>query len=73
MDGFNMTSYSYIYDGGGPEWKIMDTGDYDGDGKPDILWRQSVTGQTVMYLMDGPSVKAWTIIFQGDPNWSIIK
>ncbi|MDP5279710.1 hypothetical protein Q9Q95_12320, partial [Sphingomonas sp. DG1-23] len=33
-------------------WHIEDVGDYNGDGKSDILWRHD-DGATFMWLMDG--------------------
>ncbi|MHC4128376.1 MAG: right-handed parallel beta-helix repeat-containing protein [Planctomycetota bacterium] len=36
-----------------PEWRIVGTGDFDGDAKCDILWRNGVTGRNTMWLMDG--------------------
>ena len=41
-----------------PDWKIVGNGDYDGDGNADILWRNSVTGQNWMYLMNGATIAA---------------
>ncbi len=32
-------------------------GDYDGDGKSDLLWRNSSTGQNYLYPMDGAAIK----------------
>jgi len=34
-------------------WQIQTVGDYNGDGKSDILWRHSTTGWNHMYLMNG--------------------
>jgi len=52
--------------------------DFDGDGKADILWRNTVTGNTVVWLMDGAARLAegsigwvptdWTIAGTGDFN-----
>ena len=37
-------------------WQVAGSGDYDGDGKADILWRNSTTGQNWMYLMNGNTI-----------------
>ena len=34
-------------------WVIDRIGDFDGDGKDDILWRHADTGQLIVWLMDG--------------------
>lgn len=39
-------------------WNIIATGDYDGDGKDDALFRYLGTGHTYMWFMDGRKVKA---------------
>ncbi|KJU87012.1 protein containing DUF1566 [Candidatus Magnetobacterium bavaricum] len=38
-------------------WRIQDIGDYDGDGKTDILWYNPVTTEFAVWLMDGVSIK----------------
>ncbi len=35
------------------EWNIKTTGDYNGDGKQDILWRNDTFGYNHVYIMDG--------------------
>ena len=59
-------------------WKIIATGDYNGDGKADLLWRQSSTNLTAMWEMNGRTVtdgrslitvgRAWAIEHCGDFN-----
>ena len=29
------------------------TGDFNGDGKRDLVWRNNITGQTAVWLMNG--------------------
>ena len=59
------------------DWKVAGVGDFDGDGKADILWRNSTTGQNYIYFMDGSTIKpsegfirtvplAWTVTGIGD-------
>jgi hypothetical protein len=34
-------------------WQIVSTGDMNGDGHPDLTWHNTVTGQTIVWLMGG--------------------
>src|SRR5256884_9790981 len=38
-------------------WAVAGIGDFDGDGKADILWRNTSTGQNYIYPMDGTTIK----------------
>ncbi|HEX7069307.1 MAG TPA: FG-GAP-like repeat-containing protein [Rhodothermales bacterium] len=38
-------------------WRVAGTGDFDGDGKSDILWRYDTTGQNYIFLMNGTAVQ----------------
>ena len=53
-------------------WKIAGTGDFDDDGKADILWRNSSTGENRIYLMSMNTITAdlyvSTIV---DTNWEV--
>src|SRR5438876_8592692 len=37
-------------------WQVQGIGDFDGDGKADILWRNTVTGEDYAYFMNGPAI-----------------
>ncbi|MEO5765594.1 MAG: FG-GAP-like repeat-containing protein [Casimicrobiaceae bacterium] len=40
-----------------PDWIILATGDFDGDGKADLLWRNTATGDVNVWFLDGTAVK----------------
>jgi uncharacterized repeat protein (TIGR03803 family) len=46
-------------------------GDFNGDGKGDIVWRQSTTGQLGIWLMDGFTPIDNTPISGENPNWQV--
>jgi hypothetical protein len=53
-------------------WKIAGVGDYDGNGKADILWRHAVTGQNYVWLMNGISIASGGYLSSvPDTNWQI--
>lgn len=66
----------------GSNWKLVGTGDFNGDGKADLVWRNTVTSQTSMWLMDAGLTNPLTskatrtlpgtkILELADPSWTI--
>jgi hypothetical protein len=59
-----------------PNWKIVSIRDFNSDGKPDILWRNSSTGRATVWYMNGTT---WTggsddlLPTISDPSWTIVK
>jgi RHS repeat-associated protein len=61
-----------------PNWTLAATGDFDGDGKLDVLWRNATTGDNYIWFLDGTTIKAtegytrnvagpdWTLAATGD-------
>jgi hypothetical protein len=53
-------------------WTIVGTGDFDGDGKTDILWRNS-DGTVGLWLMNGTQVVSTTSFGIVPASWSIFE
>jgi serralysin len=60
-------------------WSVAGVGDFNNDGKEDLLWRQGTTGSLAMWLMNGSTiVSSATVTFQGsavkpDSSWNIVE
>jgi subtilisin-like proprotein convertase family protein len=56
------------------KWQMAATGDFNADAKPDILWRHDVSGQMVVWLMNGHTLVGggFTIPSAADPDWKIV-
>jgi hypothetical protein len=55
-------------------WRVVGTGDFNGDGRPDIAWRHASSGRNVVWLMNGTT--RTTGVFTtpdtvADTNWLI--
>jgi hypothetical protein len=54
-------------------WKIAATGDFNGDGKDDLLWYNTATGQVYETQMNGMSVLGEGFVYSvADPNWQVV-
>ncbi|VAX15617.1 BNR repeat domain protein [hydrothermal vent metagenome] len=53
----DISGFTSMHAGGGPNaWSIKGVGDFNGDGKTDVLWRHAGSGYTYIWLMDGSTV-----------------
>ena len=83
MNGAGVESYGYPDRVTDLDWRIVGTGDFDGDGNTDILWRNTGTGQftgfNCIWYMSGGAVVGyaypdrvtdleWGIVGTGDFN-----
>jgi hypothetical protein len=51
-----------------PDWRLDRWGDFDGDGRTDLLWSNVATGDTALWLMNGLQPTATGVIVYG-ANW----
>jgi hypothetical protein len=77
MDGATILSEGFIRTVADMSWSVAGVGDFDRDGKSDILWRNGSSGENYLYLMSGLSivnegylrtvpVPDWQIVATGD-------
>ena len=55
-----------------PAWSVAHVADLDGDGKADIVWRNSVTGETVAWRMLGATIAGGATLHTS-ANWRVVQ
>ena len=56
-------------------WKIVGTGDFDSDGKTDLIWQHKTAGWIAAWFMDGPNLRSDVLLTPSrvsDPRWAIV-
>ena len=56
-----------------PDWVLRGSGDFNADGKPDLIWHNTTTGGVICWLMDGVTQfsAAWLTPNSVDPTWEL--
>jgi hypothetical protein len=53
-------------------WQVRQLADFNGDGKADILWRETASGSSYLWLMNGATaVGAGYTASQADNSWVV--
>ncbi len=74
-----ITGADYIRPNPLPGWKVVGVGDFNGDGKSDLVFQNRTTNQIVIWFMDGPVYQGgarlpytppadWQVVGTGDFN-----
>src|ERR1700736_1883441 len=72
MNGPSVISKNYLATVG-LDWKIAGIGDFNGDGKQNILWQNSSDGTVVAWLMNGlPESGVWITQTPLSRDWQIV-
>jgi RHS repeat-associated protein len=54
-------------------WRVVASGDFNGDGKADLLMQHAVTADATMYLMNGNTVLSSTVVYGGqNGSWRVV-
>ena len=73
MNGATIVSSLGINTVASAAWEVVGTGDYDGSGTADILWRNGSTGQNWMYLMTGATIdNSLGVNTVSDAAWQVV-
>jgi hypothetical protein len=73
MNGSTITSIGAPGTVSDLNWQIKGVGDFNGDGKADVLWQHATTGWTYIWFMDGATISSTGVPAQvSDSNWQIM-
>jgi len=68
----SLTTSSPAMFGIDPVWEIAQVADWNGDGKPDLVFHNKNTGVVFVWYMDGTTLTTSDFITQIDPTWEIV-
>lgn len=79
LNGSTVTAAGFVGPQPSAGWKVVSSGDFNGDGRYDILWRNTTNGQAAVWFLNGLTMVSgnvvgnipgtdWKVIGSGDFN-----
>jgi len=73
MNGTAIASEGYVRTVADQGWHLVAVGDYNGDGRADLLWRHASSGDTYVYPMNGTTILAGEGYLRKVPSaWKVV-
>jgi len=73
MNGTAIASEGYVRTVADQGWHLVAVGDYNGDGRADLLWRHASSGDTYVYPMNGTTILAGEGYLRNVPSaWKVV-
>ncbi len=72
MDGGSISSHGQVYKITNSSWSIDNYGDFNGDGKDDLLFQNASSGIGTGYIMNGVSPSSTGKIYTASGAWSVL-
>jgi FG-GAP-like repeat len=70
MDGARISQASFAPNVAEEQgWQDVRFGDFNGDGKTDFLWRNTISGDIGIWLMDGGQIQQAAVVARVSPDW----
>jgi len=71
MDGTTLQGGALVNTVADLNWVVEGTGDYNGDGKSDVLWRHRVSGNNQVWMMNGTTLSSTGNLPTVDLGWAV--
>jgi hypothetical protein len=77
MNGSTLVSGTFTSPPALPDvgWQVVAVGDYNGDHRPDLVWRHQISGQNVVWFMDDATLTSGTFTNPStlaDTQWKLV-
>jgi hypothetical protein len=73
MDGAAIAGGAVLMRVADVNWVVGGVGDYNANGKPDIVWRNQASGDNVIWFMDNATISGGAVLPSvSDADWRIV-